>query len=151
MTKLKKKHRLWQKSNSDKTQKLKLWQNLQTQIVTRLINSNCDQTKKKMRQKLANINCDTTKKLKLWQNSRSQIVTKLKKTQFVPKLKNSNCDKTIKEIIVTKKSNSDKTHIVTKLKNSIATKLTNSNFESSYSDSSISDVGSIINRDTSSS
>ena len=36
-----------QNSNCDKTQKLKLRQNLKTQIVTKLKNSNCDKTKKK--------------------------------------------------------------------------------------------------------
>ena len=39
--------RCWDdKTNCDKTQKLKLWKkNLKTQIVTKLINSNCDKTR----------------------------------------------------------------------------------------------------------
>ena len=55
MTKLKKsncdkiKRKLWQNSKlklGKKTQKLKLRQNLKTQIVTKLKNPNCDKTKK---------------------------------------------------------------------------------------------------------
>ena len=129
-----------------KTQKLKLWKNLKTQIVTK-----------------KNINCDKTQKLKLWQNSKTHIVTKLNNSncdtvvtvetvvtvvtgvtgvtffilnncdktrnrQIVTKRKNSNFDKTQNlnfwrnsEIqIVTKLNNTncDKTQIVTKLKNS---------------------------------
>ena len=79
-------------SNSDKTQKLKLWQNSKTQIGTKL------------------------KKIKLWQNlicdnnsncDKTQIVTKLK-TQILTKLKNSICDKTLN-------SNCGKTSIRTNL------------------------------------
>ena len=56
-------------SNCDKTQKLKLWQNSKSKMVT----------------KLKNFNGDKTQKLKLWHNLSTQIVTKLK---------NSSCDKT---------------------------------------------------------
>ena len=75
--------------NFDKTQKLKLWQNSKSQIVTKLKNLNFDKTRKP-----ENSNCDTTKivtklkKIKLGQNAKTQIVTKLK-TQIVTKLKNS--------------------------------------------------------------
>ena len=67
------------------TQKLKLWQNL---------NSNCDKTKKselwKTKKKNSNIDKikkNRLKKPKLWQNSRTQTATKLQET---------NCDKTWK-------------------------------------------------------
>ena len=80
-----------QNSNSDKTPKLKLWQNSKSLIVTKpkkklnlWRNSNCDKTQ-------------TVTKLKLWQNSNCD------KTQNVTKLKNSNWDKT-------KKTKCDKTH-----------------------------------------
>ena len=57
-------------TNCDKAQKLKLWQNSETQITTKLQNSNCD-------------------------NSKTQIVTKFKKSNCdKKKLKNSNCNKT---------------------------------------------------------
>ena len=52
-------------SNCDKTQKLKILQNLKTQIVTKLKYSNCDKTK--FFYKTTNSNCDKT-----------QIVTELK-------------------------------------------------------------------------
>ena len=52
-----------------------MWQNLKTQILTKLKKSNCDKTQK--------TNCDKIQKLKLWQNLKNQIVTVLK---------NSNCD-----------------------------------------------------------
>ena len=73
-------------------QKLNLWHNSKTQIVSlktlktcdQIKNSNFDKTKKKIVRKLKkNSNCDKTQKLKLWQNSKNQIVTELKK---------SNCD-----------------------------------------------------------
>ena len=67
-------------SNCDKTQKLKLWQNSNTQIVTKVENSETE-----IVTKLKNSNCDKTQKLKFWQNSKTQIVTKLK---------NSNCEQT---------------------------------------------------------
>ena len=72
--------------------KLKLWQNYQIQIVTKLKNSNHD------------------KKLKLWPNSKTESVTE-SKYQIVTKLKISNFDKI-------KISNCNKTEIVTKLKKS---------------------------------
>ena len=101
MTKLKNKT-LWQHSNCDKSQHLKMWQNSKTQIMT----------------KLKKPYCDKTQKHKLWQNSATQIVTKLK-TQIVTKQKRLskktwkiqlwtklkkilNCDKTKKKQIVTK-------------------------------------------------
>ena len=94
-------------SNCDKTQKLKLWLNSKTQIVTKLKNSNCDNaqtlklwqnSKTQKMTKLKNSNCDKSnkkkpknidkaQKLKTWQNSKTQIVTKPK---------NSNCVKTQK-------------------------------------------------------
>ena len=36
--------KIWQNSNCDKNPKLKLWQKLLTKIVTKLKNSNCDNT-----------------------------------------------------------------------------------------------------------
>ena len=97
MTKLK-------NTNNDKIKKmwqLKLWQNLKNKIVTKL-KSNWEKTQKlkyyKIQKnwnvtKLKNSNCDETKKNKIvaklknliYDNSNSQIVTKFK---------NSNCDKT---------------------------------------------------------
>ena len=65
MTKLKKENSdKTQNSNCDNAQKLKLRQNLKTQIVTKLSKQNCDKTKK-------NSNNDKTKQ--------NQTVTKLKK------------------------------------------------------------------------
>ena len=68
--------------------KLKLWQNSKSQIVTKLKNSNCDNTqivREKIRySKCDNLNCDKTWELKLCQ--------KLKLWQTVMKLKNSNWD-----------------------------------------------------------
>ena len=62
MTKLKKeKFDKTQNSNCDKTPKLKLRQNLKTQIVTKLKNPNFDKMKRKK-----NSNIDKTKKIKLW-------------------------------------------------------------------------------------
>ena len=94
-----------QNSNCDKIQTLKFWQNLKTQIgtklktqivtklrksvcdkiqwVTKLKNSNCETPLKKIMTEQKQSNCDKTQKLKLWQISKNQIVTKLK---------NSNCD-----------------------------------------------------------
>ena len=74
--------------NCDKTQKLKLWENSKTQIVTKLKTEigtttkispknskfNCDETEKS--------NCDETQKLKLWSNSETQIVIKFLKTKL---------------------------------------------------------------------
>ena len=60
MTKLK-------KSNCDKTQKLKLWQTLTTQIVTKLKNMKLWQNPNpQIVTKLNNSNCDKTQKLKFW-------------------------------------------------------------------------------------
>ena len=62
--------------NGDKTQKLKLWQNSKTQIVTKLKvkkklkNWKCD--KIQMVTKLENSNNDKTQKLKMWQNLRDK-------------------------------------------------------------------------------
>ena len=78
-------------SNCDKSQKLKLWpnwrkiklwQNPNAQIVTKLKSSNCDKTqklnlwrKKTLKLKfLHNSNYYKTQKLKLWQNSQTQYV-----------------------------------------------------------------------------
>ena len=104
-------------SNYDETQKLKWWKNAKTQMVTKLKNSNCDKTKKKS-------NFDKAQKLKLLLNSKNQIVTQLKlwkksncdKTKILTKLKNFKCDKIQ---IVTKLKlklwQNAKTHIVKKL------------------------------------
>ena len=56
--------------NCDKTQKLKLLQNIKTQIVTKLENTNCNKTQK---------------------------LKKLNKNLILTKLKNSNCDETEKQ------------------------------------------------------
>ena len=80
--------------NWDDTQKLKWWQNSNTQIVTKLKHLNCDKTKKNQILKNSNGN-------KKSNYAKTQIVTKLKhskcdKTKIWIKLKNSNCDKTQK-------------------------------------------------------
>ena len=54
--------------NYDPTQKLKLWQNSKTQIMTKLNNSNCDKNRRKLSQD-SHSNCAKTE---------TQIVTKLK-------------------------------------------------------------------------
>ena len=101
-------------SSSDQTQKLKLWQNSQSQIVTKLKNLNHDSNQKlKVWQ---NSNCAKTEKLKLWQTSKTQIFT----TQS-PKLgQNSNYEEEKKtQILTTKKLKlwqKSRTQIVTKLK-----------------------------------
>ena len=78
VTKLEKKILTTQNSNCDKTQKLKLQQNLKTQIVTKLKkirimtilknNSNIDKTKKNqtVTKLKKNLNCGKTQELKLW-------------------------------------------------------------------------------------
>ena len=71
-----------QHSSGDETQKLKLWQNSETQIMMKLKNSNDDKTIKKKVTKLKNSN--SLKNLivtefKLWQNSicdKTQVVDK---------------------------------------------------------------------------
>ena len=64
--------------------------------MTKLKNSNCDKTKKKVNfTKIKNSNCDKTQKLKLWQESKIQIVTKLKKSNC-DNMKKSDFDKTQK-------------------------------------------------------
>ena len=55
-----------------KTEKLKLWTNLKTQIVTKLKKI---VTQLKLVKLWQNSNCDKTPKIKLWQNSKTQIVT----------------------------------------------------------------------------
>ena len=79
------KTQMLQNSKSDKTknsntsipQKLKMWQNTKSQIVTKLENSKCD----------------FTQKLKLWQNSKTLAMIKLK-TQTLKKLRKLNPEKT---------------------------------------------------------
>ena len=83
-----------QNSNCDKP-KQKVWQNSKTKIVTKLKNSNSDQTQKLKLWRFFGIKlkksiCDKIQKIKYWQNSKTQIATK--KNQIVTKLKNSNCD-----------------------------------------------------------
>ena len=122
-------------SETQKTQKLKLWQNLKPEIVMKLKNSNWDESQKpelwwnSKTQILMKF-----KKLKLWQNSKTQIVTKLKLWQLknskcdkliysnYDKTSNSNCDKTQKLKLCQKlnlwwNSNSDETQIVMKFNN----------------------------------
>ena len=77
MTKLKKKIVTKLNSNCDKTQNLKLRQNLKTQIVTKLKNPNCEKLKKKTllltklkenqtdKTKKKHLNCGKTQELKL--------------------------------------------------------------------------------------
>ena len=65
----------------DKTQKLKLWPHLKTQIVTK---------HKK--------NCDKSKKIKLWQNLKPQILTQLKISNS-DKTKKINCDSSIVTVV----------------------------------------------------
>ena len=114
-----------QKSNCDRTQKHKLWQNSKTQIVTKL---------KLWRKKLKKSKCHKTQivpnlrtQIK-YQNSKTQIVTKLKnlncvknasfnETQIVMKFENSICAETQK-LKLWQNWYCDKTHIATKLKNS---------------------------------
>ena len=58
-------------SNGDITKKLKLWSNSRTKIVTKLKNSNCDNT-------------NSEREKKLTQNVRTQIVTN-SRTQMMTK------------------------------------------------------------------
>ena len=89
------------KSNCDKTEELKLWQNWKTQIVTKL--------KKYRNWQLENSNCDKNKNLKLCQNSKTQTVIKLKTSNGDKTKKNSNSDKTQKlKLWQFKNSNGDK-------------------------------------------
>ena len=61
--------------NGDKTQ-LKMWSNSKTQILTKLERKNCDKTQKtQIVTKHKNSNCDTTQKLKFWHSSKTQIVS----------------------------------------------------------------------------
>ena len=71
-------------------QQIELWQNSKTQIVTRPINSICDNSKTQIGKKTLKL--QLWKILKLWQNSKTQIGDKkLKNWNFD---KNPNCDKT---------------------------------------------------------
>ena len=63
-----------QNSNFYKTQKLKLWQNSKTQIVTKLKKFFLQNSKTQILTKLKNSNSDKTKQIKLWKNSKTQIV-----------------------------------------------------------------------------
>ena len=106
-------------SNNDKTQKLKLWENSKTQIVTKkniyiLWQNSKTKNGKKSNYEKKNFSWEKTQivaKLKLGQKSscvKTQIVTKIKlrrktkkktqcdKTQMVTKLESSNYDKTQK-------------------------------------------------------
>ena len=76
--------KLWQKLKTQivsKIQiftKLKLWWNLKNQIVMKLKNSNVDKTQKLKWRQNSNSECDKTQKLKLWQNwnfDKTHIVT----------------------------------------------------------------------------
>ena len=69
-----------QNSNCDKP-KQKVWQNSKTKIVTKLKNSNSDQTQKLKLWRFFGIKlkksiCDKIQKIKYWQNSKTQIATK---------------------------------------------------------------------------
>ena len=86
------------------TQKVKFWQNLKTQIVTKLTKSNLDKSKTWIVSKLKNTNCE--KELK---NSNCKKYYKKKcdnlKHQIGTKLKNWNCEKknSKHQILTTKK------------------------------------------------
>ena len=73
-------YKLWQNSNCDQTQKLKLWKNSTSQIAM-------NKTEKlEFVTKLKNLKGDKSLRLNLWQ--------KKKKNPIVTKLKNPTCDKT---------------------------------------------------------
>ena len=86
-------------SNYDKTQKLKVWQNRKTKIVTtqtvtKLKKLNFYNSKTPMLQtqnvtKQKNSNRNITQKLKIWQNTKYQIGTKLENSNgdYTQKLK----------------------------------------------------------------
>ena len=77
-------------SNCDQTQKLKLWWNLKTQIVTKLKFGQTKFHRKTQTQivmKLKNSKCDETQKLELWSNWKTQFVIKRKKSNFDETLK----------------------------------------------------------------
>ena len=76
-------------SNSKKNWKNLIVAKLKTQIVTKHKNSNCEKTQ--IVTNLKNTNCDRTLKLKLWQNSKTQIVTKLKRVVIVTSFRKNNC------------------------------------------------------------
>ena len=105
-------------SNSDITKKLKMWQNLKTQInqsINQYIfmgnyfvmkhmviihssgNSNWHKTQKLKLWQLENLDSEKIQSLKLWQNSKTQIRTKLQNSNLTI-LKNSNCDVTWKSL-----------------------------------------------------
>ena len=93
-------------SYGDNTQKLKLWQNAKTQIVTKLKknilwqNSKPKNVKKKKVEFWQNLSCEKTQivtKLKLgqkWSCDKTQIGTKLENLNYDKTKKNSTCDKT---------------------------------------------------------
>ena len=87
--------KLWQNSKTpivtnlknliyDETQKLTLWQNSLIQIVTKLKNSNCDHTQKLNIVTKINSNCVKSQKLKLWQNLTVVIVKYFSLTHWQP-------------------------------------------------------------------
>ena len=105
------KPKLEQILNKNKTQKLKLWQNSKTAIVTRLKKLNCYKTKKHQlivtklknpKRKINNWNYGKTQKLKLWQNSisdktfKSLLMPWAAFCNLVMLLRNSNKDRFFK-------------------------------------------------------
>ena len=104
-----------QNTNSDKTQKLILWQNLKFQIVKQIKKSNYDKTQKfnlgqysktQIVTKLKNSNWYKTQKLELCEEEKTLIVIKLK-TLNVTKLKNSYCENSKCNFFFTKLKNSN--------------------------------------------
>ena len=74
------------KTKISKTQKLKIWQNAETQNVTKLKNS-------KYEKKIKNSNCKNTQKIKMWQKSKKLQMWQKAKLKMWQNKKNQNVTK----------------------------------------------------------
>ena len=90
----------WKKLNCDKTRTLKLWQNLRTQILTKLKPSNFDKTQKIKLWTNSKPKIVRTQNLKLWR--RKKLKLKFWHHSSYYKTQNSNCDKTHKLNMISK-------------------------------------------------
>ena len=106
------------RKNGDKTLTLNYWENLKTEISTKILNSNCNNknsntkiVNKIVLWKLKKIYCDKSQKLwqiykfNLWKKLKCDITPKttILKPQIATKLKHSKCDKTQKNQTRTQK------------------------------------------------
>ena len=100
---------MWLCPNCEETQKLKVWENSKSAILTKLKNSNCDKAQKLRLWQNFNLNSYKPQKLKLWKMQKQ----KLWQNSTLKLWLNSNIDKTKKKL---KQKTKQKSKIVIKLK-----------------------------------